>query len=83
MSRAICNPCCCPSVEVVEIPGAPGADGATGSNLSAIPPGDVDPEGVIVASPGQTYWNKTAKRFWEKLTGVGSTGWELILEGNI
>lgn len=42
--------------------------------------GTVDPEGVVTASPGQTYLNTTDESFWIKKTGTQTdTGWiELI-----
>lgn len=33
------------------------------------------PEGVVTASPGETYLDTTADGFWAKKTGVGNTGW--------
>jgi hypothetical protein len=44
---------------------------SSGSGLS----GAGSPEGVQVGSPGQTYFDTTAKGFWVKDTGVGNTGW--------
>lgn len=39
--------------------------------------GDVDPNGIVVASPKKLYFNKTLKRMWLKETGEETnTGWE-------
>lgn len=38
------------------------------------------PEGVVTASPGQTYLNTTApEELWIKKTGTGNTGWLLLV----
>lgn len=45
----------------------------TGSGVT-IAPGVVNPEGVVVASPGATYRNTANDTFWSKDTGTGNTG---------
>lgn len=42
--------------------------------------GNSDPEGVVTADPGTTYYARTSQTFWVKETGTGTnTGWtELI-----
>lgn len=69
MSNARCNPCSCPSPQVIEVPGAPGVD------ASAVAPGVVDPNGAVIGTPGQTYLNTATNSFWVKATGNGNTGW--------
>ncbi len=41
--------------------------------------GAVDPNGVVVASPGTSYYNSVGLSFWYKLTGVGNTGWVQVV----
>lgn len=41
--------------------------------------GVVDPEGVVTASPGTTYYNSANQTFWVKASGVGNTGWVQIV----
>ena len=38
------------------------------------------PEGVVTASPGQTYLNTTDESVWWKKTGTGNTGWIMKME---
>lgn len=37
--------------------------------------GVVNPEGVVTAEPGTTYYNTANATFWVKASGSGSTGW--------
>lgn len=48
------------------VTGAPGGSGLSGT---------VDPEGVVTASAGTTYVNRTTHTLWLKETGAGNTGW--------
>lgn len=48
-----------------------GGSGTGGAGLVGV----VDPEGVVVASPGTSYYNTVLFKFWYKLSGVGNTGW--------
>ena len=42
--------------------------------------GTGSPEGVITATPGQTYWDSGPNQaFWVKNTGTGNTGWQCII----
>lgn len=41
--------------------------------------GVVDPEGVVTASPGTTYWNSSNNTLWVKVSGTGNTGWVQII----
>lgn len=45
------------------------------SGAGAIAPGSGSPEGVVTASPGQTYWDFTNQQLWVKEAGSGTTGW--------
>jgi hypothetical protein len=69
MSESICSNCQCPTPEVINVPGAPGVD------AEPVAPDVVDPEGVKVGTPGQTYLNSNTGSFWVKQTGTGNTGW--------
>lgn len=59
------------------------ADGAAAiGGGGAIPPGAVDPEGVVIGNPGQTYWNTSVfpHTEWLKETGTGTTtGWVQVV----
>ncbi len=48
-----------------------GGSGTGGAGLV----GAVDPEGVVVATPGTSYYNTVLFKFWYKLSGNGNTGW--------
>lgn len=37
--------------------------------------GAVNPEGVVTADPGTSYYNTANATFWYKATGSGNTGW--------
>lgn len=52
------------------IGGAGGAGGAVGS---------VNPEGVVTANPGSTYYNTANSTFWVKSSGTENTGWTELL----
>lgn len=53
---------------------------SAGADYMAPLVGAGSPEGVVTASPGQTYWNTTApKELWVKDSGTGNTGWELVV----
>jgi hypothetical protein len=41
--------------------------------------GALDPEGVVTANPGATYFNTAAETFWVKKTGVSNTGWRQLI----
>lgn len=41
--------------------------------------GVVDPEGVVTAEPGTTYWNSANQTFWVKQSGSGDTGWVQLI----
>lgn len=48
---------------------------AGGGGGSVTPPGVVNPEGVVTAAAGSTYYNTANSTFWEKTAGAGNTGW--------
>lgn len=50
-----------------------------GSGVGNIAPGVVDPEGVVTASAGATYFNSNNSTFWQKATGAGNTGWVQLI----
>lgn len=54
-----------------------GGGGGSGTGESGIV-GVVDPEGVVTATPGTTYYNSADATFWVKHTGSGNTGWQQI-----
>lgn len=58
-----------------KILGALNDGAAAAGGGGAIAPGGVDPEGVVVGNPGQTYFNTANNTFWVKSTGTGDTGW--------
>lgn len=42
--------------------------------------GTGSPQGVVVASPGQFYWDTAAHQMWVKDSGTNTnTGWLLVL----
>lgn len=42
--------------------------------------GVVDPEGVVTAPPGQTYWNRAGGTFWvQNSLTTSNTGWQLLI----
>lgn len=41
--------------------------------------GNGNPEGVVPASAGTTYWDATNKIMYVKDTGAGSTGWRELV----
>ncbi len=41
--------------------------------------GVVDPEGVVTATPGTSYYNTANFTFWFKTSGSGSTGWQQVV----
>ncbi len=41
--------------------------------------GVVDPEGVVVATPGTSYYNTVGFSFWYKISGNGSSGWRQVV----
>ena len=67
-----CNPCCS-TTTTTQIPGPAGADATN------VPPGVVDPEGVVVGTPGQNYLNSATDTYWVKKTGTGNTGWMKLI----
>lgn len=48
------------------IQGAAGGSGEIGNG---------SPEGVVTATPGTTYWDRTNLQLWLKDSGVGNVGW--------
>lgn len=52
-----------------------GGSGTGGAGLVGV----VDPEGVVVASPGTSYYNTVLFKFWYKTSGVGNTGWTQVV----
>lgn len=48
---------------------------ANGGGGGTAPSGSGSPEGVVVASPGATYFDTVSSVFWVKKTGDGNTGW--------
>lgn len=54
-----------------------GGGGGGGSGL-AFSTGSGSPEGVVVGSPGDTYWDTSLSLFYLKVTGTATnTGWEI------
>jgi hypothetical protein len=56
----------------------------SGSGSELLPPsggaaGAGNPEGLIAASPGYTYFNTTNLTFWVKSSGTGNTGWTQLI----
>jgi hypothetical protein len=51
--------------------------GTIGSTV--LTPGVIDPEGSVVGTPGQTYFNTTLSTFWIKASGVGNVGWVQLI----
>ena len=47
----------------------------SGPATAPLAPDSGDPEGVVIAPPGQTYLNTDDDSFWIKKTGVSNTGW--------
>lgn len=42
--------------------------------------GVVDPEGVVTAPPGQTYWNRANSSLWvQNSATAGNTGWQQLV----
>ncbi len=41
--------------------------------------GVVDPEGVVVATPGTSFYNSANFTFWYKTSGVGAIGWQQVV----
>jgi len=68
-----CNPCCS-SNTTTQIPGPAGADATV-----LTPIGGTTPEGVQVATPGQTILCTGNDSWWVKKTGTGNTGWINLL----
>jgi hypothetical protein len=56
-------------VEESGVAGDPAAPPVIGNS------GVVNPEGVVVGTVGQTYFNTANETFWVKKTGSGNTGW--------
>ena len=52
-----------------------GGSGAGGAGLS----GTGSPEGVVTASPGSLYTDTSTGAFWNKVTGTGNTGWQMLV----
>lgn len=78
--------CCqpCPTVQSVSIPGLQGLQGPAGADGAngVIAPGTVNPEGNVIAIPGQTYLNLTDNSFWIKATGTSTAfGWINLIAG--
>lgn len=60
--------------------GAAGIQGVPGPAGSGGLSGDGSPEGIQVASPGQTYVDVLVNGFWVKVTGVATAnGWVQLL----
>jgi hypothetical protein len=55
-----------------------GGGGGGGGGLN-VAPGVVNPEGVVTANAGATYWNSANQTFWEKQSGSGNTGWVQLI----
>ena len=68
---ANCNPCCSTTL-TTQIPGAAGAD------ATPVAPDSVDPNGVKVGTPGQTYLNAATGSFWVCVT-AGNAGWRALI----
>lgn len=56
---------------------AGGGGGAGGGGAGLIGAGD--PEGVVTADPGTTYYATGTATFWVKETGTGNTGWVQLI----
>ncbi len=54
------------------------AGGAANALLNQLPSGAGSPEGVVSASVGSLYRDRTNGTLYVKRTGTGSTGWRLV-----
>jgi hypothetical protein len=75
--------CCneCATTLTVNTPGAPGPAGPAGADGAdaLISPAAGNPEGNVVALPGQTYLNTTDDSFWIKKSGLDEYGWICLI----
>ena len=55
-----------------------GGGGGGGGGGLAFSTGAVAPEGVVIGSPGDTYWDTVTGFYYVKVTGVATnTGWQV------
>lgn len=80
LTEASCFECLPPGLWAVlelqllcEIVAAGGGSGSGGTV------GVVNPEGVVTADPGASYYNTANSSFWIKSSGTGNTGWTELL----
>ena len=53
---------------------------ATPAVAAYTPSGAGSPQGAITGSPGATYWDAANTALYIKVSGNGTTGWQLILQ---
>ena len=62
------------------VPNPSAADGQPVSTSAGAPlTGTGAPNGVQAASPGAQYWDSTGRTMYVKVTGTGTTGWEILV----